>query len=106
MPKKDTPRESEIVKRIIAALRRQQGCCVRKRHGGMFGTAGDPDITGCYQGQHFELEVKRPGQRLTELQKQRLCEWAKAGAIVACVDNVRDALLVVGIDPRETRLKK
>jgi len=98
--KKDTPLEREIVKQIIAALRKVPHCTVRKRHGTAYGTAGDPDITGCINGRHFELEVKRPGCKPTELQRQRLKEWAKSGAITGVVTSSREALDVLGVDQR------
>lgn len=88
-------RESAIVRAIIARLNAIPGCLARKRHGNAYSVAGDPDITGCYYGRHFELEVKRPDGRLTALQEQRLAEWTRAGARVAVVTTVEDAVAVV-----------
>lgn len=79
--------EKAIVKAILAYLNGLPGCVARKRWGGGYGVAGDPDITGCIRGRHFEFEVKRPGQRPTALQARRLEEWRRAGALVAVVDS-------------------
>jgi hypothetical protein len=67
------------------------GCVARKRWGGGYGVAGDPDITGCIHGRHFEFEVKRPGQKPTPLQARRLEEWRGAGAIAGVVESVAQA---------------
>jgi hypothetical protein len=54
------------------------------------GVGGDSDITGCIRGWHFELEVKRPGERPTPLQLRRLREWRYAGAITGVVTSVAE----------------
>jgi len=93
-------RESALVHTIIRALRNVPGLVVRKRHSAGWGFAGDPDLTGCYRGRHFELEVKTPTGRLTRLQQVRLAEWSRAGAITAVVRSVEEALeaLAHGVD--------
>ena len=82
--------ERAIVKSILAYLNGLPGCLARKRWGGGLGVAGDPDITGCIDGRHFEFEVKRPGERPTALQARRLREWAEAGALAATVTSVAE----------------
>lgn len=62
----------------------------RKRHGGAMGTAGDPDITGLWDGIHFEIELKAPGENPTLLQLARLAEWRQAGAVTAVVRSLDD----------------
>lgn len=94
------PNETAIVNAILRYLRSLPGCVVRKRWGGGMGVAGDPDITGCIRGRHFELEVKRPGGKPTPLQEKRLREWREAGAVVALVagvEDVREALRSHGL---------
>jgi hypothetical protein len=87
-----TARESSIVAAILKTLNSLPGCLARKRHGTPYAVAGDPDITGCCDGQHFELEVKRPGKRPTKLQERRLEEWRCAGATVAVVTSPSEAV--------------
>jgi hypothetical protein len=95
--KKSTVRESALVAAIVEALRATPGLVIRKRHGTAWGFAGDPDLTGCYLGRHFELEVKTPAGALTRLQEARLAEWARAGAITSVVRSVDEALAALGI---------
>jgi len=96
--KKPPVRESTLVSAIVEALRAAPGLVVRKRHGTAWGVAGDPDLTGCYRGLHFELEVKTPAGALTRLQEARLAEWSRAGAITAVVRSVGEALAALGIE--------
>ncbi|HLH16236.1 MAG TPA: hypothetical protein VKX45_03405 [Bryobacteraceae bacterium] len=82
--------ERAIVKAILTYLNGLPGCVARKRWGGGLGVTGDPDITGCIGGRHFEFEVKRPGERPTALQMHRLREWTEAGALAATVTSVAE----------------
>lgn len=88
--------ERSIVKAILAYLNSLPECVARKRWGGGMGVAGDPDITGCLAGQHFEFEVKRPGGQPTPLQQRRIDDWRRAGAVVAFVHSVEDVRRVLG----------
>jgi hypothetical protein len=91
------PRESTIVRQIVAALRTIPGVVVRKRHGSSWSVAGDPDLYGSYKGRHFEIEVKRPSGEVSEIQQARLRDWERAGALVGVARGVEDALVVLGI---------
>ena len=82
--------ERATVKAILAYLNGIPGCLARKRWGGGLGVAGDPDITGCVNGRHFEFEVKRRGEQPTPLQMRRLAEWRAAGALAAVVTSVSE----------------
>lgn len=102
--KRQTTLENAVVRRIMGALRNVPGMVVRKRHGTVMGLAGDPDLYGSYRGRHFEFEVKRPNDpasRLTKLQTTRLREWERAGAIVGVVRSVAEAMLLLGLQPKE-----
>jgi hypothetical protein len=85
---------------IIQALKSVPDLVVRKRWGSEMAAAGDPDLTGCYRGRHFELEVKAPGGRLTRIQEVRLDEWRRAGAVVGVVHDAKEALTTLGIVER------
>jgi hypothetical protein len=85
-----TPSEKAIVKAVLSYLNALPGCVARKRWGGGYGVAGDPDITGCIRGRHFEFEVKRSGERPTPLQARRLRDWQRAGALVAVVSSLEE----------------
>jgi hypothetical protein len=88
--------ESTLTQAIIRALRSVPGIVVRKRHGSALGYAGEPDLYGCFRGRHFEIEVKRPGDRPTALQQARLKKWAATGALAGVAHSVEDALRIVG----------
>lgn len=65
---------------------------IRKNHGTSFATAGDPDLYGCLNGRAFAIEMKRPGEKPTKLQEQRLREWATAGAYVGIAHSAEEML--------------
>ena len=88
--------ERAIVKAILAYLNGLPGCLARKRWGGGMGVAGDPDIDACIRGRSLQLEVKRPGEKPTPLQLQRLEEWRTAGAITGVVTSVEETRAVLG----------
>ena len=62
----------------------------RKRHGSGMGLSGDPDVYVLWKGRHFEIELKRSGEDPTPLQRLRLEEWGKAGALVGVVRSLED----------------
>jgi hypothetical protein len=95
--KTNTSRESPIVKAIVARLKQERHCVVRKRHGTAFCYAGDPDLYGSLRGRHFEIEVKRPGCEPTELQRARLADWCDSGALSGWATSVAEALAIVEI---------
>lgn len=87
--------ESDIVKAIMRYLKGIPGCFCWKEHGGMYGTAGIPDIICCYRGRFYGFEVKTETGRPTELQKATIRKINRAGgtaAIVRSVDDVRRIL--------------
>ena len=90
--------EKRIVIAIKKALDRKYGGVWYKIHGGPYQEAGIPDIVGCCQGHFFGLEVKRPEKRKNVSQQQvyQLDRLKKAGAIVAVVTSVEEAVKVVG----------
>lgn len=97
MSARNDPRESTLVKQIMAALRAAPGVVARKRHGSAWSVAGDPDIYGSIHGQHFEIEVKRRNGMVTELQQARMRDWTRAGALVGVARSVGEALAVLGL---------
>ena len=85
-------KEREIVKMIMAYLKTVPGCFCWKEHGGMYGTAGRPDIICCYKGMFYGFEVKTEDGKPTELQKAMIRKIQKAGGtalVVRSVDEVR-----------------
>ncbi len=85
-------KESDIVKAILRYLKTVPGCFAWKEHGGMYGTAGIPDIICCYRGRFYGFEVKTETGEPTELQKATIRKIQNAGGtalVVRSVDEVR-----------------
>ena len=66
-----------------------------KEHGSVYGTNGVPDIICCYKGRFLGLECKRPGGRLTELQKRAIEQINRAGGFACRVESVEDVKRVI-----------
>lgn len=82
--------ERQITDKILAYLKALPGCYAFKEHGSGY-SSGQPDIIGCYRGQCFLIEVKRPGGRPTRLQMKILAEWQGCGAHASVVYSVEEA---------------
>ena len=50
------------------------------------GEVGTPDLIGCGRGQMFLIELKAGDDKLSPIQRQRLVEWASAGATTEVMD--------------------
>lgn len=61
--------ERDLVNAILRYLRTVPCCFCWKEHGGMYGTAGIPDIIACVDGRFVAFEVKTPTGKLTKLQE-------------------------------------
>ena len=98
--------EKDIVAAILRLLKKRPRCFAWKTHGGMYGTAGIPDIIACMGGRFVALEVKQPGGKdgdvtvlevkqpggkPTRLQEITLGKIREAGGIAAVVTSVEEA---------------
>ena len=91
--------ESDIVKAIMKYLKSVPRCFCWKEHGGMYGTAGIPDIIACINGHFFGFEVKTDVGKPTKLQEATIRKIRAAGGtavVVRSVDEVK--ALVNGIN--------
>ena len=88
-------KESYIVKAILKHLKRVPGCFCWKEHGGMYGTAGIPDIIACIGGRFFAFEVKTERGKPTALQEAILRKINAVGGIAAVVRSVADVKAVL-----------
>ena len=61
--------EKDIVTAIMRYLKTVPQSFCWKEHGGMYGTAGLPDIICCIGGRFIAFEVKTPKGKLTKLQE-------------------------------------
>ena len=91
--------ERDIVAAILRYLKKGNRCFAWKTHGGMYGTAGIPDIIACIDGRFYAFEVKQPSGRLTRLQEVTLEKIRAAGGVavkVTSVEEVKAAILEEG----------
>jgi hypothetical protein len=87
--------ENDIVNAILRYLKSVPGCFAWKEHGGLYGTAGLPDIIVCLRGRFIAFEVKTPIGKLTKLQEitlQRIREAKGYACMVTSVGEVKGIL--------------
>lgn len=82
--------EKDIVAAILRHLKSRSRCFAWKTHGGMYGTAGIPDIIACIDGRFYAFEVKQPGGKLTRLQEATLGKIQAAGGVAVKVVSVEE----------------
>ena len=90
-------KENDIVKSILKYLKTVPSCFAWKEHGGMYGTAGIPDIIACIGGMFYAFEVKTPIGKTTALQDATIRKIQKCGGhafVVHSVDEVKAVLEV------------
>lgn len=88
-------KEADIVKAILKYLKTVPRCFAWKEHGGMYGTAGIPDIIACIDGRFVALEVKTEVGKPTALQEATIRKINTAGGtamVVRSVDEVRNII--------------
>ena len=88
-------KEADIVKAILRYLKTVPKCFFWKEHGGMYGTAGIPDIIACIDGRFYGFEVKTEDGRPTKLQESTIRKIKNAGGIALIVRSVEDVKAVI-----------
>ena len=83
-------KEADIVRSILTYLKGLPLCFCWKEHGGMYGTAGIPDIIACIGGRFFGFEVKTAIGRPTKLQEATIRKINESGGVAAIVRSVED----------------
>lgn len=86
-------KEADIVKAILKYLKTVPRCFACKEHGGMYGTAGIPDIIACIDSGFYAFEVKTEVGKPTALQEATIRKILSAGGtamVVRSVDEVRN----------------
>lgn len=87
--------EKNIENKIKEYLKTVEGLFYFKEHGGMYGTAGIPDLIICYKGRFIGLEVKATNGKATPLQDATIRKINSAGGIALVVKSVDDAKLII-----------
>lgn len=77
-------KEADIVKAIMRFLKTLPNCFAWKEHGGMYGTAGIPDIIACIDGKFYGFEVK------TDIGKPTKLSQEEAEAIRKMIDQAEE----------------
>lgn len=88
-------KENDIVKAVLKYLKTVPHCFAWKEHGGMYGTAGIPDIIACIDGGFYAFEVKTDTGKTTALQDATIRKIKNCGGhayIVRSVDEVKAIL--------------
>ena len=87
--------EKDITAAIMRILKMVPRCFAWKEHGGMYGTAGIPDVICCLNGRFFAFEVKTSDGSVTKLQERTIHRIKVAGGhayVVRSVDDVKAVL--------------
>ena len=87
--------ESDIVRAILQYLKSVPRCFTWKEHGGMYGTAGIPDIICCHNGRFYAFEVKTQTGRPTALQEVTIRKIRAAGGTALVVRSVEEVRAVI-----------
>lgn len=83
-------KEAAIVAKVIATAK-ASGWWAGKLHTNAYGIAGMPDVMAIRNGHVAFLEVKRPGEEPTKVQRHRMRQLAEAGASVTWVTSAGEA---------------
>ena len=92
--------EKDIVKSIMKYLKTVPHCFCWKEHGGMYGTAGIPDIIACVDGRFYAFEVKTETGKATELQNATIRKIQRAGGMAVIVRSVSEVRAVLDGTPQ------
>ncbi|MCR4437085.1 MAG: VRR-NUC domain-containing protein [Eubacteriales bacterium] len=87
--------EKEITSAIMRYLKFVPECFCWKEHGGMYDTAGLPDIICCIKGRFVAFEVKTASGRLTKLQEAAMRKIKAAKGEAFKVTSVGDVKVIL-----------
>lgn len=88
-------REKAIENKIKQYLKTVEDLYFFKEHGGLYGTAGVPDIICCYKGRFIALEVKAPDGKPTALQEATINRIREAGGVAEVVRSVEEVKEII-----------
>lgn len=88
-------KECDLIKAISNYLKTVPNLFFWKEHGGMYGTAGIPDLIVCYKGRFIGLECKVGKNTATALQQQTIRQILKAGGYAVVVKNVCEVKAII-----------
>lgn len=88
-------KEADIVRAILKYLKTVPNCFAWKEHGGMYGTAGIPDIIACIGGQFYAFEVKTDAGKTTALQDATIRKIKAAGGTATVIRSVDEVIQIL-----------
>jgi len=88
-------RESDLIVKIKNYLKGVKDLFYWKEHGGMYGTAGIPDIIVCYRGKFIAFEAKVGKNKPTVLQEVTIRKILKAGGYATVVRTVEEVKQII-----------
>lgn len=94
-------KESELIKKISDYLKRVPDLFFWKEHGGMYGTAGIPDIIICYRGRFIGLECKVGKNKPNVLQSLTIRRILQAGGYAMIVRTVEEVKQLISAFEQE-----
>lgn len=94
-------KESELIKKISDYLKSVPDLFFWKEHGGMYGTAGIPDIIICYRGRFIGLECKVGKNKPTMLQSLTIRLILQAGGYAMIVRTVEEVKQLISAFEQE-----
>lgn len=95
-------KEKTITNQILKYLKARPCCFVFKEHGGIYGTAGIPDIICCYRGKFVAIEVKTLTGKLSKLQEITIKRINEAGGMAIKVTSLQEVKNVLeGVMPEK-----
>ena len=90
--------EKDIVNAIMKYLKTVPNCFAWKEHGGMYGTAGIPDIIACVDGRFYAFEVKTETGKTTALQEATLRKIRACDGKAFVVRSLHDVKTILNDD--------
>ena len=78
--------EAKVVRAVMREFRAHGGKIIKTTPPGV--EVGTPDLLGCLNGRMWCIECKAEEEEPSPLQKKRLDEWSKAGAVTMLVWDV------------------
>ncbi len=88
-------KESDLIKKISDYLKTVPNLFYWKEHGGMYGTAGIPDLIVCYRGRFIGLECKVGKNKTTVLQAVTIKQIIQAGGYAVVVRTVEEVRQII-----------
>lgn len=99
-------KESDLIKKISDYLKTVPNLFYWKEHGGMYGTAGIPDMIVCYRGRFIGFECKVGKNKPTVLQAVTIKQIINAGGYAMVVRSVDEVKQIIAAFEKEYKTER